>query len=90
MEELQGNPTFSVLFLLVFFGISAWVERFEKKGRIRTVLKKVPWDTLWKVFVYWAGILVLRKILYYKPMEGVIQTKDSLWWADTGTPGDSD
>jgi len=82
MAELQGNPTFSVLFLLVFFAISAWVERFEKKGRIRTVLKKVPWDTLWKVFVYWAVILVLRKILYYKPMEGVIQTKDSLWWAD--------
>jgi len=82
MAELQGNPTFSVLFLLVFLEIAALVERFEKKGRIRSLLKKIPWDTLWTVFVYWAGILVLRKILYYKPMEGVIQTKDSLWWAD--------
>lgn len=83
MEGLQGNPTFSVLFLLVFFAISTWVERFEKKGRIRPVLKKIPWDTLWKVFVYWAAVLFLRKLLYYNPVEGVVQTKDSVWWADT-------
>ena len=82
MEKLQANPIFTVFFFFVFLGMTVLVERFEKKAKIRSLLKKIPWDTLWAGFVYWTVILFLRKLLYYKPIEGVVQTKDSLWWAD--------
>ncbi|MGD2090455.1 MAG: hypothetical protein PVH61_30060 [Candidatus Aminicenantes bacterium] len=69
-----------LIFSLVFLLIAWLVEKYAKK--IPSALKKISWNTFFKVIVVWAGIMALRKLLYYIPIEGVTQTKDSIWWID--------
>jgi hypothetical protein len=42
-------------------------------------LMKLPLDTVIKGFAAGAFILFLRKVLYYVPLVGIIQTKSSIW-----------
>lgn len=69
-----------LIFSLVFLLIAWLVEKYANK--IPLALKKISWNTFFKVIVVWAGILALRKLLYYIPIEGVTQTKDTVWWID--------
>ena len=66
MESLHLSPVLMALCLLVYSGIAGLVEKYEKK--IFPVLKNVSWNTFFKVIVIWAGILVLRKLIYYMPI----------------------
>ncbi len=80
MEQIQPYLISTALFFLLFLLIAWLVEKYAK--RIPSALKNVSWNTFFKVMVVWAGILALRKLLYYMPIEGVTQTKDSVWWID--------
>ena len=43
---------------------------------------EIPLDSVLKAFIIWAGIHFIKKLLYYIPFFGIMQTKYSLWWAD--------
>lgn len=53
--------------------------------RIHSFLTKISWDTIIITFFVWACILFLRKLLYYIPPPGVIQTKIAIWCIDKST-----
>jgi hypothetical protein len=60
--------------------MTALVELY--KERLVQLAKKNTWKTAMKFFYIWIGILVLRKLLYYIPFTGFIQTPASVWWVD--------
>ena len=66
--------------LLLFFVMAALVEPY--KERLVQLFKKNTWKTARTFFFLWVGILVLRKLLYYIPFIGIIQTQASVWWVD--------
>lgn len=80
MGQIQPYSISIALFSLVFLLLAWLVEKYAIK--IPSALKKIPWNRFFKVIVVWAVILALRKLLYYIPIEGVTQTKDSVWWID--------
>lgn len=45
----------------------------------------LPWDTVCKGLSITGGILFIRKLVFYLPYTGIIQTKFSIWWMDGGT-----
>jgi hypothetical protein len=63
------------------------LERYKKN--IRASLEKDSWfsrklsrDKVIKISLAWVCILLLRKLTYYVPLQGVIQTKLSVWWVE--------
>ena len=80
IEQVQGYLVLAVCFLLIFFVMAALVEPY--KERLVQLFKKNTWKTARKFFYIWMGILVLRKLIYYVSLQGVMQTKLSVWWAD--------
>jgi hypothetical protein len=66
--------------LLPFFVLAALVEPY--KERLVQLFKKNTWKTARTFFYIWMGILVLKKLLYYIPFNGIIQTPASVWWVD--------
>jgi tetratricopeptide (TPR) repeat protein len=82
MEQIILFPVLTALCLLISLIIAILTERNETREKIHPILKKVSWNTFFKLIVFWGGILVLRKLLYYLPIDGVIQTKNTVWWIE--------
>lgn len=72
----------TAFFFLLFFEITLLFDRYNKRGRFHHRLKRIPWNsnTVIEVFCIWSGILVSRKLVYYIPFDGIIQTKDAVLW----------
>ena len=70
----------TAVFFLVFFEMAALLEQY--KERIHMHAKKIPWHTIIKIFCLWAAIIFLRKLTYYFQLNGIIQTKDTLFRVD--------
>jgi len=80
IENIIGYLILTACFLLLFFPGSALVEAHQEG--LRRLLKKISPNTIRKIFYLWVGTLVLRKLLYYIPFNGIIQTPASVWWVD--------
>lgn len=87
MENINSYLIPTACFLLLFLLATFLADRyriqiqsfFEKHSWLST---KIPWKKVIKIGIAWVGILLLRKLIYYVPLEGVIQTKSSVWWVD--------
>jgi tetratricopeptide (TPR) repeat protein len=86
MEQILIFLVLTALCFLISLRAAVLSERCETKGRIHPVLKKVSWNTFFKVITFWAGILALRKLIYYIPIDGMIQTKATVWWVEKKAP----
>ena len=69
-----------LFFLLLFLGAAIFFYRYKRKGMHDYLLETSPWNTVVKIFYIWCGILFARKLAYYFPFDGVMQTKDAVWW----------
>jgi hypothetical protein len=78
--NIIGYLTLTACFLLLFFLGYALIEPY--KERLIRLFRKISGKTAMKFFYIWIGILVLRKLLYYIPFTGFIQTPASVWWVD--------
>lgn len=79
-EQIQRYLVLTACFLLLFFLGFALVE--AQRERLCRLLTKITPTTVRKIFYLWVGILVLRKLLYYIPFNGIIQTPASVWWVN--------
>jgi hypothetical protein len=75
--------SFSLLFLVT----ALFLENRKKPiqafpGKKIPLLMKIPWDTVIKGLAAAGFILFSRKLVYYIPFDGVIQTKFSIWWVE--------
>ena len=82
IDHVPGFFVLSAFFFLVFFAVTMLSDRQKKEGNLITLLKRIPWDTVRKIFCLWAVIIFLRKLTYYFHLNGIIQTKDTLFWVD--------
>ena len=80
------------VFILLYLGAVSMTARyipgirsFWRRGL--PFLKKNVRDNLSKSIVAAAGIVVLKKAIYYVHFCGIMQTKSSIWWADGLIPG---
>jgi len=80
MEPILLSPFLMALCLLISLGIAGLVEKYGKK--IPSAQKNVFRNTFLEFIVVWAGILALRKLVYYIPFDGMIQTKTTVWWIE--------
>jgi hypothetical protein len=85
IEQIQGYFIPTACFCLLFLLVSLLLERYKK--RISTFLEKHSWlstkiprKKIIKILFAWVFILQLKKLFYYEPLLGVIQTKSSVWW----------
>lgn len=84
MENINGYFIPTACFFLLFLLITFLADRyriqmqlfFMKFSRLST---KIPWNTTVKILSIWVFILFSRKLTYYLPISGVIQTKDTIW-----------
>jgi hypothetical protein len=87
MEQIQPYLISSALFSLLFLVATILFCQYKKskhsfaKEKFQR-LKKVPWDTVIKGLAAAGFILFSRKLIYYLPFDGVIQTKFSIWWVE--------
>lgn len=77
IEQIQEYFVFTATFLLLFLGAASLVEKYKN-----LIPLKVSWDTLTKIFSIWFFIICYRKMIYYVPFFGVMQTESTLWWVD--------
>ena len=82
MELLHLSPVLMALCLLISLNAAVLSERWETKRRIPTVSKKVSGNTFLELIAIWVYILALRKLVYYIPFDGMIQTKTTVWWIE--------
>lgn len=82
MESLNLSPVLMALCLLVSLNAAFLSERYETNRGIPTDLKKVTGNTFLELIAFWACILALRKLVYYIPFDGMIQTKTTVWWVE--------
>jgi len=80
IKQIKGWFILTACLFLLFFLGAALVEPY--KERLLQLFKKISWKTARKFFYLWIGILVLRKLLYYIPFNGIMQTPASVWWVD--------
>lgn len=73
----------ALVLLLFSVLMAALFEPYNQQ--VRSFLTKIYWDTIIMTFVVWACILFIKKLLYYIPLPGVIQTKISIWCIDKST-----
>jgi hypothetical protein len=75
-----------ILMLVVLLFSVLMAALFEPYNqRFRSFLTRIYWDTIVMTFFVWACILFLKKLLYYIPLPGVIQTKNAIWFIDKNT-----
>jgi len=87
IENITGYLVLTACFFLLFLLATFLAVRyriqiqsfFTKHSWLST---KIPWNKVIKIGLAWAGILLLRKMIYYISPHGVIQTKFSIWWVD--------
>ncbi|MGD2090463.1 MAG: hypothetical protein PVH61_30100 [Candidatus Aminicenantes bacterium] len=85
IEQVQEYFIITAGFFLLFFLVFLLVERynnsirnlFEKYFQLST---KIPDKKISKILFVWGTILIIRKLIYYVPLQGVMQTKFSVWW----------
>ncbi len=86
-EQIQGYLFLTVYFYVLFIASVLYFARYKISIQAfwakQSWLWKIPWDPISKIFYLWAGILVARKLIYYVPCQGIIQTTSSIWWVDT-------
>jgi hypothetical protein len=87
MENINDYLIVTACSLLLFLLVFLLLERYKKN--IRASLEKDSWfsrkisrNVVIKIGLAWVCILLLRKLIYYVPLQGVIQTKLSVWWVD--------
>lgn len=80
MAEIHQFLSISALLFLVSFAIAVLSERFERKKH--PAGKKASRDTMLELLAVWAWILALKKWVYYMQLDGVLQTKYTIWWID--------
>lgn len=86
IEQIQRyfllTPCFSFLFISAFF----LYDRYKKTHTVVAKHTRVPgkktWNSITKIICIWMGILVLKKLIYFVPFIGIIQTTSSVWWVD--------
>ncbi|MGD2090456.1 MAG: hypothetical protein PVH61_30065 [Candidatus Aminicenantes bacterium] len=87
IEQMQPSLISTALFVLLFMLIFYLFERYKISIQAfwakQSLPGKIPWDTTRKIIFLWVGILVARKLIYYVPYPGIIQTTSSVWWVDT-------
>lgn len=80
-DYLIITACFFLLFILVFLLVERYNNSirnlFEKYFQLST---KIPDNKISKILFAGGIILFLRKLIYYVPLEGVMQTKFSVWW----------
>ena len=87
MEKITGYLILALCFFLLFIGLVFLPEKIKKPvhdsltKRI-PLLVKVNRDTALKAFAAAGFMLFSRKLIYFMPIDGVIQTKFSIWWVD--------
>ena len=74
---------FVLLFMLTFYLFERYKISIQAFWAKQSWLWKIPWNPTRKIIYLWAGIIVVRKLIYYVPCFGVIQTAYSIWWIDT-------
>lgn len=88
---MDGNITAYVIltpsFFLLFLLMAALLEKRKRPiqtfpGKKIPRLMKVNRDTVTKGLAVAGFILFSRRLIYYVPFGGVIQTKFSIWWVD--------
>lgn len=87
IKEITGYPLFAIFLSLLFLLVFLQVERHKKRitafftvpSRISKTFSR---NKIILIGLVWAGILLLRKLIYYVPTQKVIQTKSSIWWVD--------
>jgi len=80
----------TVFFLLVFLNASMRFERnrerlssfFQEKYSMEPNDIRRSWNTIINVLWLWATFLLCKKLLYYLPLVGVMQTRFSIWWIE--------
>ncbi|MGD2090454.1 MAG: hypothetical protein PVH61_30055 [Candidatus Aminicenantes bacterium] len=82
MESLHLYPVLMALCLLISLNAAVLSERYETNRRIPADLEKVSGNTFLELIAIWAYILALRKLVYYIPIDGMIQTKTTVWWIE--------
>ena len=80
IDQIANFFVLTAFFLLVFILFAGLAEGYGE--RIKLVLKKIHWNTIIKIFCLWAVIIFLRKLTYYFHFNGIIQTKNVLFWVD--------
>lgn len=87
MEQIQpyliSSALFVLLFMLTFYLFERYKIRIQAFWAKQSWLWKIPWNPTRKIIYLWAGIIVARKMIYYVPCFGIIQTTSSIWWIDT-------
>lgn len=87
IENITGYLVLTACFFLVFLLATFLVDRYRIQIQLFFTKHswfsiKIPWNKVIKIGFAWVGILLLRKLIYYVSLQGVIQTKFSLWWVD--------
>ena len=81
--SLISTALFVLLFMLTFCLFERYKISIQAFWAKQSLPGKIPWDTTRKIIFLWVGILVARKLIYYVPCFGIIQTTSSIWWIDT-------
>ena len=92
MEQIKEWLILIAFFFVLFFLAVLLLERHRKNIRAfltrnNRLSTKIPRDAISKIFCLWACIHFLKKMVYFVPFPGIIQTKFSLWWVDKKIPG---
>lgn len=85
IENIKGYLVITACFLLLLLFVFLLLERYKKSigtlfAKHSRIQVKIPWDIIIKGFTAGAFILFLRKVVYYIPSVGIIQTKYSICW----------
>jgi hypothetical protein len=87
IEQMQPSLILIALFVLLFMLTFYLFERYKLSIQAfwakQSWLWKIPWKPINKIFCLWAGIILVRKLIYYVPCFGIIQTTSSIRWIDT-------
>ena len=83
--EQSGYLIHTACLCLLFFGMAGLAVRYKNRiphimTKYFSPLMKLPGDTVIKSFAVGAFILFLRKVIFYVPVVGIVQTKSSIWW----------
>ncbi|MGD2090459.1 MAG: hypothetical protein PVH61_30080 [Candidatus Aminicenantes bacterium] len=77
IEQVQGYIVPTAGFLLLLLGAVSLVEKYKN-----IIPLKVSPDTLTNIFSTWCFIICFRKMIYYVPFFGIMQTESTLWRVD--------
>jgi len=81
--SLISIALFVLLFMLTFYLFERYKISIQAFWAKQSWLWEIPWNPTRKIIYLWAGIILARKLIYYVPCLGIIQTTSSIWWIDT-------